>query len=243
MAPGRGDEVEIGLKLSCSAIGLNAPPGRAYVRVLPRQSDWSFQLWSSDLSSQELFRWLTSHGEFELTADPMRGGGSVSFTASQLPAAWARLCTSEGTLLLTALPSGSVRVNLTGSRRTIRELVVVLSDRDPGSVIDHLDTEPEGHGSKASRLLTGHQEQALIAAESAGYFDIPRRIQLSDLAEKLDTSPAALSELLRRAEARLVRDHLHGGPEAAKQRASEHEDRRDREEDREEESESAQARQ
>lgn len=48
--------------------------------------------------------------------------------------------------------------------------------------------------------LTDEQQDTLQAAFERGYFDVPRGITLTDLAEELDISHQALSERLRRGE-------------------------------------------
>jgi predicted DNA binding protein len=52
--------------------------------------------------------------------------------------------------------------------------------------------------------LTPNQRDALVAARREGYFEVPREITIRELAERLDTSHQAVSELLRRGTANLV---------------------------------------
>ncbi|MCU4741023.1 helix-turn-helix domain-containing protein [Halobacteria archaeon AArc-m2/3/4] len=47
--------------------------------------------------------------------------------------------------------------------------------------------------------LTPHQYESIVAAVEHGYFEIPRRISMQELAVELDISHQALSERLRRA--------------------------------------------
>jgi len=56
--------------------------------------------------------------------------------------------------------------------------------------------------------LTASQREALRTAFEKGYFDIPRRVTLVDLAGQLGVSDQAVSERLRRAQSKLVRRHL-----------------------------------
>lgn len=56
--------------------------------------------------------------------------------------------------------------------------------------------------------LTPEQREALSAAFEHGYFEIPRRISMEELADELDISHQALSERLRRAYGTLVDDEL-----------------------------------
>ena len=52
--------------------------------------------------------------------------------------------------------------------------------------------------------LTEPQRQALLEAYESGYFDVPRRTNLDELATKLDVSDTAVSQRLRRGTARLI---------------------------------------
>ncbi|ELY63561.1 helix-turn-helix domain-containing protein, partial [Natronobacterium gregoryi] len=56
--------------------------------------------------------------------------------------------------------------------------------------------------------LTPEQREALEAALEYGYFEIPRRISMEELAEELGISHQALSERFRRAYETLVNDEL-----------------------------------
>lgn len=62
------------------------------------------------------------------------------------------------------------------------------------------ETEPPGDG------LTDRQYEALRTAYERGYFDIPRRTSLKELAIELDISPSSLSERLRRAQTQLIEE-------------------------------------
>lgn len=52
--------------------------------------------------------------------------------------------------------------------------------------------------------LTAAQRELLVAAYDAGYFDVPRRITLVELGDRLDISDSAVSQRLRRGLAALI---------------------------------------
>jgi hypothetical protein len=56
--------------------------------------------------------------------------------------------------------------------------------------------------------VTDRQREVLLFAFEAGYFDVPRRVSLSEIAREFDVSDQALSALLRRGEANLIRHSL-----------------------------------
>lgn len=62
------------------------------------------------------------------------------------------------------------------------------------------ESEPPGHG------LTNHQREALRTAYELGYFEIPRKASLEEVADELYISASSLSERLRRAETQLIEE-------------------------------------
>jgi predicted DNA binding protein len=94
--------------------------------------------------------------------------------------------------------------------RTVRATLVGESDELAAA----LDGLPEGIGVEVLRTgtydradgspLTDRQREALDAAWAAGYYDLPRSCELADVAAALDCGTSTASDLLRRAERRLV---------------------------------------
>lgn len=62
------------------------------------------------------------------------------------------------------------------------------------------DAEPPGDG------LTDRQREALRTAYELGYFDIPRKASLEDVATAVDISASSVSERLRRAQTQLIEE-------------------------------------
>ncbi|MFX0044877.1 MAG: helix-turn-helix domain-containing protein [Candidatus Hermodarchaeota archaeon] len=53
-------------------------------------------------------------------------------------------------------------------------------------------------------ILTEKQQEALVLAYKSGYYDMPRKVKLADLGEKLGIRRVAMQERLRRAELRVL---------------------------------------
>ena len=68
----------------------------------------------------------------------------------------------------------------------------------------NIASDPENPGERDQFGLTDRQYRAMSVALSSGYYDSPRRCSTAELAEKLDVSAAAASDLLRRAEKQLI---------------------------------------
>lgn len=60
--------------------------------------------------------------------------------------------------------------------------------------------EYEGRSNDATDSLTDRQRDVLLYAYEEGYYDVPRRTTLSDLARELDVDESTVAEHLRRAE-------------------------------------------
>ena len=76
-------------------------------------------------------------------------------------------------------------------------------------LIDELQVEKVPHrirsiGTRGKRLLTERQRYIFDRVMQSGYYEYPRRTNLTKLAERLDTSTSSLSETLMRIEKRVM---------------------------------------
>lgn len=109
-------------------------------------------------------------------------------------------------------------VEATGTDGTWYLTLRFAEEHHVGEFQDHF--REEGRNFEVERLyqptaprqreykLTPEQRDALVAAYSAGYFDVPRRSSASDLAAELGISTNAVSARLRRGSANLVDSSL-----------------------------------
>lgn len=63
---------------------------------------------------------------------------------------------------------------------------------------------------KGSGSLTERQDRVLSLAFRLGYFEFPKKINLSDLARKLGVSKSTLSEILRTGEEKILHSYFQG---------------------------------
>ncbi len=63
---------------------------------------------------------------------------------------------------------------------------------------------------KDESALTERQEEILQIALEKGYFDYPKKIDISDLANLLGISKPTLSEILRRGQKKILAEHFRG---------------------------------
>lgn len=74
--------------------------------------------------------------------------------------------------------------------------------------LHRLTREDRRGGDDASDGLTDRQRVAVRTAYELGYFEIPRRASLDDVAAELGITASSLSERLRRAQTELVESHV-----------------------------------
>lgn len=60
------------------------------------------------------------------------------------------------------------------------------------------------------RALTAKQERVLKSALELGYYDFPKRITTEELANSLQAAPSTVTEILRRAERRVISGYFEG---------------------------------
>ena len=98
---------------------------------------------------------------------------------------------------------GKVKITFLGSAKQVGDFVK-LFDRIGVRyrVVSHTDARFSPHSPLSS--LTEKQRKTLIAAYTLGYYDVPKKRGLVELAERLDLAYSTVGLQLRRAESRLL---------------------------------------
>lgn len=102
------------------------------------------------------------------------------------------------------LESGEVRFEAVGDRAALSEFHDGLADLGDLRIERVRSFE---WGSSPVRL-TDRQRAALSAAQSVGYYEVPREGSIEAVADALDCAPSTAGELIRKAEAAVVDEHL-----------------------------------
>ncbi len=98
---------------------------------------------------------------------------------------------------------GKVKLTFLGSTKQVKNFIELLEDAGIRyKMVLHSDAKFPTH-SPLSRL-TEKQQRTIITAHALGYYDIPKKIGLVQLAERLDLSRSTVDMQLRRAERRLL---------------------------------------
>ncbi|PSP75777.1 helix-turn-helix domain-containing protein [Halobacteriales archaeon QS_3_64_16] len=98
------------------------------------------------------------------------------------------------------IEDGEATLELTAPRNRLSALGEALEEFGLHYTVEHIseDVDPE-------TLLTDRQRRVLRTAVDRGYYDTPRECTLTELATELDVAKSTLSEVLHRAEGRVLK--------------------------------------
>jgi hypothetical protein len=122
------------------------------------------------------------------------------------PQIWQTLFSDLLVDMIVLQPDGGARIDVVGPHHRITEFSSMLTEGG-----GHTQLRQVGPMRDRRELLTAAQEAALRAAVSAGYYKIPRPLNLHALARRVDVTAASLSERLRRAEGRVITQYVELG--------------------------------
>lgn len=105
------------------------------------------------------------------------------------------------------LETGAVRFEAVGEAGALGAFHDALADL--GDVA--IERVHEFERSASPSRLTDRQRAALEAAVEAGYYELPRDGTIADVAAALDCSTSTAGELIRKAEAAVIREFVAGG--------------------------------
>lgn len=206
--------MRVRLELSARELGTDPPPSRCHIRAHQTGNGWVLLLWTPHGPTEAIRAWARALTRSEEIVVGEIGERTIGFQCDGIPQAWETLFGLFGTHHLIMDADGTTLTHIEGPREEVGEL---LTGMDLGLAAERVRVVPENDERMRGDVLTEEQEHAIAQAAALGYFEIPRGIQLGELAEELGTSTSALSELLRRAQARLVSVYLSnelGGVEA-----------------------------
>ena len=160
---------------------------------------------SDTIGEEDIRRYLHSADPQSEVSFSRNGSGRFLATVDMRSCSTCRILGDSDCLLDSAAsrPDGGIRWNLiapTGA--ALARLVEDLRDSGADVVVEKVTI------LRTARELTTEQERVLETAFDLGYFDIPRKIKLEDLARRLNISKATLDVVLRRAQRKVVASHV-----------------------------------
>lgn len=204
--PGDSDgQVLVRVELSARDLGTDPPPSRCHIRAYKTVQGWILLLWAPRGPSEATRAWAKAQAPSEEIDFGEVSERTLALQCEALPAGWETLFGLFDAQHLILEPDGTALTRIEGSRDEVAEF---LSGMELDVSTESVRMAPDVDKRARDAILTDQQEHAIGRAAALGYFDVPRRIQLGALADRLGTSQSALSELLRRAESRLVSVYL-----------------------------------
>ena len=97
---------------------------------------------------------------------------------------------------------GGLRMTVVGDEATIRETIAAVPDGVRLKLEETGEYEPSARRLFAQ--LTPRQQETLLAAVDAGYYEVPRRATHADVAATLDRTGGTVGEHLRKIEAAVL---------------------------------------
>lgn len=187
-------------------LGLEPPAAVTHLRFYPTADAHRLLVWSSQPHKEPTLRWLSSHGEFQLREPPGFDPRVIQLAFHDVPPPWKMLLERFPSPQIEVRPDGTASISLQGSREDLQWFVENQRASGQAPTVERIgpDVARESEGT----LLTPRQHKALALATTSGYYDVPRQVNLRELATQLDISAGSLSELLRRAEERLAKAYL-----------------------------------
>lgn len=91
---------------------------------------------------------------------------------------------------------------ITRDRETVRQSIAKLEALGHTVTLEKLTT------LEVDMYMTGYQEDVLMIAYERGYFDSPRRTDLKELAALFGVSIATMSEIIRKAQRKVLAEHF-----------------------------------
>lgn len=191
------------LRVRAADLGLPAPPHPLRLAFQVRENRVAVLVQAPGAAAGPTRDWVETLGPGEVIE---RGDDDLVHMWAifePVPKRWADIVNLFELRTVHVRPDGGAEVALVGSRDDVHR--TIEGTRFSGVEVLGVETID----ARGSRVLTGRQEEATRAALRAGYYEVPRGLSLTELADRLDVSPSALSELLRRAEGRALA-HLMG---------------------------------
>jgi hypothetical protein len=103
------------------------------------------------------------------------------------------------------IADGEVDWTVTTTRNRLSDLAAELDRSEVGYMVEHVRDE-----TSFDAVLTDRQQEVLNAAIDAGYYDSPRECTQEELAADLEMAKSTCSEILHRAEERVVKQFTDG---------------------------------
>lgn len=206
--------VEKRVDLPCNAAGFRTPPCKVQLKFIPEDEAWTVVATTPPAKPPKVAQWLEDDDPTSIHIAPGLSPKVLRANFEELPDAWEEILSLADVRFIELNPGGAASIFLEDTSARIEELITHLKERSDDVRAREMQAGPRQAG------VTARQQEILSLAVAHGYYEIPHNLTLRDLAEKLDLSVGTVSQLLRRAEARIITSYVDALAESRWERES-----------------------
>jgi len=191
------------IDLPCDRTGFSTPPHDVHIKFLPSpgQQGWTLLAHSAAGKTEALARWLKQYpGIDQVRVAPGLAPKLFRATVAALPPTWAKVASYVKVHHLDLGADGNAAWFVEGLRDQVWALVQQLDGTPTERPIGPTEVRCRPVTGSDMPIISRRQLEALSTAVALGYYEIPHRIDLRQLAATTGVSLGSVSELLRRAE-------------------------------------------
>lgn len=197
------------LDLPAEKIGFNhLPPCRLQLKFFQAKGRWSAYLLFSSEKLRQVEEWIESYNPRDVHIGPGIGPRVIRVEFDTLPDELAFLLNTVRVQNISLHPQSVASVILSDTQSTINAFVKTINTSAKVSEHEVRIRESTNRTPPMPVNVTPRQTEALSLAVALGYYEVPHRVGLREIAVKMDMSLGALSGLLRRAESSVLHSYV-----------------------------------
>ncbi len=192
------------LDLPAEKIGFDPPPPcKLHLKFFQTKGRWSVFILAPAGKMPRVEKWLQTYHPSSYYTAPGIAPRVARMEFDALPDKLADLLNAVHVQSIWLHPEGVASVVIRDAHATVKGFVQTALAPGAGKYEVRV-RESKSLDVPHKVKVTPRQSEALSLAVALGYYEVPHRIRLRDIAQKMDMSLGALSELLRRAESAVM---------------------------------------
>lgn len=194
----------------CTSLGfLRPPPGDLHLKFLQSGRGWTVLMLTRATTVGATAKWFEAEYPNATTVvAPGIAPKTIRAQADDLPPRWLRWLKAIRVHHLDISPDGAATLFVEGSSAQLVDLLKAVKAGDARAYARPLAIR------SPSLDLSPRQKEIISRAVALGYYQIPHRVGLRELGQRMGLSVSAASQLLRRAEAVII--HAYADEEGGK---------------------------
>lgn len=190
--------------LPCSMTGFTPPPVALQMKLRRDEDHWSLIALTSPGKPPKVARWLEQYGPASIYVGAGLSPRVLRAKFEELPGKWEEILDQVNLQFAQLTPEGAASLFVEDTNERVQQFVAYAKNVGPEEKVRARKSHVESHPVE----LTPRQLEVLQVAVALGYYEVPHKLNLRTLAEKLNLSVGAVSELLRRGEALIITSYI-----------------------------------